>query len=62
MACEIFADKPVAEVNDEGGLISGVGHRACSGSPPQEVEVAVRLKKDRRFWFDKTLASKTERI
>jgi hypothetical protein len=62
MACDIFADKPEIGTNDDGNFISGVGHRECSGSPPQEVEVTVRLRQDRRFWFDKTLASKTKRI
>lgn len=57
--CNLFADVPVVEQTNAGGSISGVGHRECSGSLSASVGVTVRIKRDRTFWFDKTLASKS---
>src|SRR5262245_6224195 len=56
MPCELFANKPKLD----GAILIGEGGRECSGSAPPATNITVRLKWDRRFWFDKTLAEKTQ--
>jgi hypothetical protein len=59
MSCEIWAETPTIEFDVNNiGTISGTGHRECSGSVPQEARVQIRLRRHRRFWFNKTLASR----
>jgi hypothetical protein len=59
--CNIWADTPV--VHQTNRIISGGGHRLCSGpQPPPAVKVTVRLRQYRRFWFNRTLAKKEEVI
>ena len=55
-SCQLFANTP--DVNQNARLIFGSGGRGslCSSS----TNVRVYLKQDRRFWFDKTLASRSQ--
>jgi len=51
--CNIWADAP--QLSQAPLAILGVGHRECTG--PAEARITVRLRKDRSFWPDTTLAA-----
>jgi len=58
MSCDISADTPTIEFDSNDiGTIVGTGHRECTTSTP--ATITVRLRKDIRWWPDKTLASIT---
>jgi hypothetical protein len=58
--CDIWADTPMAIGEPGERAIVSVGHRRCSGTDSQPVQVTVRLRKHNRIWFDKTLAQSSE--
>lgn len=54
--CNLWAEAPKVDAYDH--TIVGVAHRECDGTQGA-VEVTVRIRVDRKFWWDKTLVTKT---
>lgn len=57
MTCSLYVNPPTVEIINGKRVVVANGGRACQGRPGEtEVFVRIRIRENRRFWPDRTIA------